>query len=201
MLVDADSDTFNDGDLNQDGQLSVGETWQYTASHTVTQAEIDAGAALNNTASASTAQGATDSDSASVTVVQPPHADMTLDKSDAVGTIFVDANENGVGDTGDGTTSGDLIEFVIQLKNVGNVPLSSVVVNDPLFGGVLGGPDGGDANNILDVGETWTWVRNHPLTTADVAAGHVLNSATATAHDPANNTVTATAFWDQVFPV
>src|SRR5262249_34098764 len=29
----------NDGDTNHDGKLSVDETWQYTASHTVTQAE------------------------------------------------------------------------------------------------------------------------------------------------------------------
>ena len=29
-----------------DGELDVGETWSYTATHTVTQAEIDAGAGL-----------------------------------------------------------------------------------------------------------------------------------------------------------
>ena len=36
--------TFNGGDTDQDNLLDVGETWQYTASHTVTQAELDAGA-------------------------------------------------------------------------------------------------------------------------------------------------------------
>ena len=34
---------FNTGDTDQDNLLDVGETWQYTASHTVTQAELDAG--------------------------------------------------------------------------------------------------------------------------------------------------------------
>src|SRR5262249_47565992 len=39
--VDANHDGFNDGDTNHDGKLSVGETWSYTAHHTVTQAELD----------------------------------------------------------------------------------------------------------------------------------------------------------------
>ena len=34
---------FNAGDTDQDNLLDVGETWQYTASHQVTQAELDAG--------------------------------------------------------------------------------------------------------------------------------------------------------------
>ena len=37
------SGSFNAGDVDSDGKLDLGETWQYTASHTVTQAEIDAG--------------------------------------------------------------------------------------------------------------------------------------------------------------
>ena len=36
---------FNTGDTDQDNLLDVGETWQYTASHTVTQAELDTMAA------------------------------------------------------------------------------------------------------------------------------------------------------------
>ena len=34
---------FNVGDTDTDGLLDVDETWQYTASHQVTQAELDAG--------------------------------------------------------------------------------------------------------------------------------------------------------------
>ena len=36
---------FNVGDTDQDNLLDVSETWQYTASHQVTQAELDAGTA------------------------------------------------------------------------------------------------------------------------------------------------------------
>ena len=41
---------FNSGDTDQDNLLDVTETWQYTASHQVTQAELDAGTAIVNTA-------------------------------------------------------------------------------------------------------------------------------------------------------
>ena len=34
--------TFSGGDTDNDGLLDVGETWTYTAAHTVTQAELDA---------------------------------------------------------------------------------------------------------------------------------------------------------------
>ena len=52
------SGTFNVGDTDQDNLLDVNETWQYTASHHVTQAELDAGTNIVNTATV-TGAGAT----------------------------------------------------------------------------------------------------------------------------------------------
>ena len=43
------SGSFNAGDTDQDNLLDVNETWQYTASHTVTQAELDAGTPTSST--------------------------------------------------------------------------------------------------------------------------------------------------------
>jgi uncharacterized repeat protein (TIGR01451 family) len=204
--VDADSDTFNDGDTNHDGKVSVGETWQYTASHTVTQAEIDAGGTLTNTASAGTAQGATDSDSASVTVVQPPHAAMMLDKSDAVGTHYVDAGESGTPD-GNGV-NGDLIQYIVVLTNTGNVSINDVVVEDKVEGALfaLGAPSGDVGNDgDLGVGEMWVWDKNYFITAADAAdlrgGGSIHNEVTADGFDPSNNPVHAFAQYDQFFPV
>jgi uncharacterized repeat protein (TIGR01451 family) len=126
---------------------------------------------------------------------------MTLDKSDAQGTHFVDSNENGSADTGDGT-SGDLIQFIIRLENVSGVALHDVVVNDPLLGGPLPAPAGDDG--VLDPGEVWGWSINYFITEDDATTlnngGAVHNVATVTAHDPSNNVVTATAVWDQFFP-
>ena len=91
---------------------------------------------------------------------------MTLDKSDAQGTHFVDSNENGSADTGTApaaTSSSSSSE----LENVSGVALTDVVVDDPLLGGPLGLPDGGDANGILDPGEVWGWSRNYFITADD----------------------------------
>src|SRR5436305_14834318 len=92
---------FNSGDINQDGNLNLGETWHFTASHTVTQTELNAGGTIDNTASVGTTQGASDSASTHVTVVVPPPPPtftMTLEQT-AFG--FIDNNNNDEADTGD----------------------------------------------------------------------------------------------------
>ena len=40
---------YQSGDTNIDNQLQQNETWTYTCSHTVTQAEIEKGGELGNT--------------------------------------------------------------------------------------------------------------------------------------------------------
>jgi uncharacterized repeat protein (TIGR01451 family) len=166
---------FNIGDLDHDGKLDLGETWQYTASHTVTQAEMDAGGSIANSASATTGQGATASDGASVTVAQNPQ--LVIDKSG----VWDDGPEaNGYAD------AGEQVHYTFSVTNTGNVSLDNVAVSDPLLGGPLGGPDSGDTANIgiLDVGETWVYSADYVITAADVAAGTVHNTATASAEGP-----------------
>src|SRR5215813_1236327 len=179
----------NVGDTDQDGKLSVGETWQYTASHTVTQTEIDAGGSIANTASVVTDQGASASDSASVAVEQDPRLSLAktavIDDTDASGT----------------TNAGDTIHYSFAVANSGNVSLTNVVLNDTLLGGPLGGPSAGDANGngILDVGETWTYTADYLIQDADVTNGGVSNDATATAVAPQATHPTATAHLDLLF--
>jgi uncharacterized repeat protein (TIGR01451 family) len=73
MILPADLD-YASGDDDNDGDLDVGETWLYTGAHTVTQADIDAAGAngfILNTATATTNEGAEDTDDASVQVDLP----------------------------------------------------------------------------------------------------------------------------------
>ena len=60
---------FNAGDTDGDNLLDVGETWQYTGSHQVTQAELNSGNDIVNTATATGDDAAPDSDNAIVDVV------------------------------------------------------------------------------------------------------------------------------------
>jgi uncharacterized repeat protein (TIGR01451 family) len=156
---------FNAGDTNHDGKLSVGETWQYSASHTVTQGDIDNGGVVNpaltytNTASVTTDQGAGDTDSASVPIVQSPH--LTLDKTATV-----------PGGTAD--TAGEVISYAINVANDGNMSLTGVSVSDPsvtdLAAVMSGGFNAGDTNHDgkLSVGETWQYTASHTVTQGDI---------------------------------
>ena len=61
--------------------VAAGETWGYTASHTVTQADIDSNGGgdgqLENTATADSDQTGPDTDDASVPVARSPSLNIT----------------------------------------------------------------------------------------------------------------------------
>jgi len=206
--VDADNDTFNDGDTDADGKLDVGETWLYTATHTVTQGEIDAGGnydssdppdgindSLRNVATATaevvgTDTQVTDDDDAVVEVCQNPH--ITVDK-----TASVD------GDCAD--VANELINYSISVTNDGNVTLDTVNVTDPMAdaGSIVGVDadndtfnDGDtDADGKLDVGETWLYTATHTVTQGEIDAGGNYDSSDPPdgINDSLRNVATATA--------
>ena len=68
--------------------------------------------------------------------------------------------------------------------------LHDITFDDPLLGGFIDGPD------TLNPGASANIQVNYFLTQADVDAGHVINSATATGLDPSNNVVNAMAQFD-----
>src|SRR5262249_54598544 len=94
-LAAVTSGGFNTGDIDQDGKLDRTETWHYTASHVVTATEVNTKASIDNTATVTTTQGASDSDTASVPTT--PHPGVTLLKQ-AVGYI----ENNGTPGAGEG---------------------------------------------------------------------------------------------------
>ena len=124
---------------DNDGLLEVGETWGYTAKHTVTQAEIDAGGnfdgpdagsafdQLRNVATADSDQTGEDTDDASVPVAQNPS--LNIDKS-------VSSVTGGTG--GAANSDGDVINYTITVQNTGNVTLTGVTVTDPFADAVPG---------------------------------------------------------------
>ena len=111
---------FNVGDTDMDAVLDFGETWMYTVSYTVTQDDIDNGGVVvpglthDNTATVTTAIGATDDASESVTIVQNPQ--VTLEKTADVSSV---------------DEAGDVIHYTINVSNAGNMTLTDVDVDDP----------------------------------------------------------------------
>ena len=163
---------FNVGDTDQDNLLDVGETWQYTASHTVTQAELDAGTAIVNTATV-TGTGATpDTDDATVPVAQSKVLHIEKDATVPGGTADV---------------AGETISYTLAVTNQGNAAIAGVVVSDPFTTNeapvLVGGFNAGDTDqdNLLDVGETWQYTASHTVTQAELDAGTaIVNTATVT---------------------
>src|SRR5204863_478361 len=154
--------------------LDVGETWTYSCTYTVTQADIDAGSIVNTaTGAAKDPHGAPvdDADSAVVVASSAPH--MTVTKSASVPAV---------------SNAGDPITYTVTVVNDGNVTLASVKLTDPRCAPVFQSGDV-DGDGLLDVGETWTYECPYTVTQADMDAGTIDNTATAEATDPQGTTL------------
>ena len=183
---------FNIGDTDQDNLLDVGETWQYTASHTVTQAELDAGTPIVNTATVSGSGATPDSDDASVTVAQSKVLHIEKDATVPGGTADV------VGET---------ISYTLAVTIEGLEAIAGVVVSDPFTTNeapVLNGAfniGDTDQDNLLDVGETWQYTASHTVTQAELDAGTaIVNTATVTGSGATPDTDDATVAVAQTPP-
>ena len=156
---------FNVGDVDHDNALDAGETWQYSAHYTVTQADLDSDGGgdgtIANTVTADSAQTAAVSASTSVEV----ESGASLEVVKTADVSSVDA-------------AGDVINYTVNVTNTGTVSLNGLEVHDPQFAvitPVLGdqvfGPDpllgpvldgdynAGDTNEngIEDPGETFQY--------------------------------------------
>jgi len=119
------SDTMPDGtvvvvngpvtDVGALGLLDVNETWTYLTQYEVSQSDLNAGVALVNSASVSTAQAGTQTDSATTTVSQTPSISVTKTSS-----------------SDDFTVAGDLVNYTFTVVNTGNVLLSNIALSDPI---------------------------------------------------------------------
>ncbi|MFS4491367.1 CshA/CshB family fibrillar adhesin-related protein [Maribacter sp. 2308TA10-17] len=95
---------------------------------------------------------------------------------------FVDTNTDGFGQIG------ETIGYIFDVRNVGNVTLTGITINDPKVT-VTGGP----ITLAPDESDNTTFSASYPLTLADINAEEVVNTATVTSKDPDNLDVTDTS--------
>ncbi|MDQ1168935.1 LPXTG-motif cell wall-anchored protein [Microbacterium proteolyticum] len=156
------------------GSLAPGATATFTAGYTLTQADVDAGSLSNTaTASAQFSRRSTVTSAASTAALPIRSAPaLTLDKAIAAppGTIFA------VGDT---------VPYRFTVENTGNVTLSGVRIVENAFSG-SGTMSAVSPATVapLAPGASAVFSASYVVTTADVAAGSVTNTATATASAP-----------------
>ncbi len=171
--------------------LAPGESTTCTATYTLTQADVDAGH-VANTATVSGTQPVTPGNPTPTPVTATDSTDtpitagpaITLDKQ-AEAIVDIDSN---------GPDAGDTIDFAFIVTNTGNVTLDPVSVDDPKVGTVT------CPVTVLAPGESTTCSATYTLTQADVDAGHVANTATATGTDPNGTDVTAEDSTDTTIP-
>jgi uncharacterized repeat protein (TIGR01451 family) len=176
--VFAGGTTYSSGD-DGDNILETTETWTYTADYVVTQADLNAGTPLKNTATVDTDKTDEQQDDVSSTISQSPTLTIEKTLTNAEDAI-VDSEET--------------IEYTITIDNTGNVDLTGVVVGDEFAGGATL-TSGDDGDNILETTETWTYTADYLVTQADLNAGTALkNTATVDTDqtDEQQNDVTST---------
>ena len=165
-VSDANADNFGEKVIES---LAPGASETFTASHTVTEADVLAGK-VNNVA---TAKG-TSPDPATPEVPVTPGEDTKI--VDPVNTTLTVAKQAAAPANGEAYQLGEEVAYTISVTNSGNVAYSNVKVSDAQTGlnEVIG---------TLAVGETKTYEAKHVITEQDIVAGVYVNTATAKA-DP-----------------
>ncbi|MBT0608351.1 tandem-95 repeat protein [Aequorivita echinoideorum] len=161
------------GDTDGDGELDVDETWIYTGSYAITQADIDAGEVVNTATAEATAPDGTlvsDASGGSVGVDDPTVTVLCQQPAIALIKIATPSDENGNGCA----DLGETIVYTFDVKNTGNVELTDVIITDPLVA-VIGGP----ITLAAGANDTTTFSAIYTVTQVDVDLGLVENQATA----------------------
>ena len=158
------------------GPLAPGASVDCTATYTVTQADIDAGSVANTaTATGTPPAGVTPpvSPPSSVTVPVTQTAALTLSKSATPTTV---------------TAAGEVVTYTFHVTNTGNVTVTGIAITEGSFSGSGTPPVASCPAGALAPGASVDCTATYTVTQADIDAGSVANTATATGTPPAGVT-------------
>ncbi|WP_343914941.1 DUF7507 domain-containing protein, partial [Aquimarina litoralis] len=171
--------------------LAPGASVTVTANQTITQADIDAGFIENSaTATGDSPLGGpddvTDVSDAGDETVETPNGDGTTDgepdNDPTVTDLIADPSLSVIKTVRvAGSALNDVIEYDIVVTNTGNVTLTDIEITDDNadVGSIVGSPIAS-----LAPGASVTVTANQTITQADIDAGFIENSATATGDSP-----------------
>ncbi len=148
------------------GNLDLDETWTLTYTYTVTDADVAAGSVANSVA----VSDPDDPDNPTEDEVETLLSSYTVEKTASEDKFY---------------SAGDVLNYTITVTNTGKLVVEGLTIADTLVPFAdMTLVESVETNGNLDLGETWTLTYSYTVTEADVAAGKVLNSVTAT--DPGN---------------
>ncbi len=139
-----------------DNVLQPGEAWVYGCGHMVTQQEVDEGSVRSTALSGGTPAGGSLEGAASLFVTpiaQSPSWSLTTTS------------------TSEPVAAGDVVTYLFELTNTGNVTIADVALRDPHCesAATLEGGDNGDG--LLTPGEIWAYGCAHVVTQREVDSG------------------------------
>jgi uncharacterized repeat protein (TIGR01451 family) len=140
-----------------------------TATYVLTQADIDAGQVTNDaTATGTTLQG---------TAIDSNISEVTIPATQTPADILVKTVDSPMA-----TTVGQTLTYTFTFTNIGNVTLTDVAIQEGVFSGTgsLSAIVCPPASSVLP-GEVVTCTATYVVTAADLAAGMLTNTATASA--------------------
>ncbi|WP_158238431.1 MULTISPECIES: DUF7507 domain-containing protein [Luteimonas] len=144
-----------------------------TGTHTITQVEVDAGEVLNTATATGTPPGG------GTTTSPPDDDDVTLAATPSL-TVVKTAG------TPSGNAVGSTIGYTFLVTNTGNVTLTGLAIDDAQLDAAAACP----VTTLAPAAST-TCTGTHTITQAEVDAGEVLNTATATGTPPGGGTTTS----------
>ena len=159
--------------------LAPDQSVDCTATHVVTQDDIDKGS-FTNVAIATVPDGPSGQGSVKVDAAQRPA--MTIDKVVTSGSPYSAVNAD--------------VTFTVTVTNTGNTTLTGVAVTDPLADVLTCGPAKGATSGLtLAPGATLTCTATHTVTQDDIDTGTITDTATASSDTtkPVSDDAIATA--------
>ncbi|RYZ52428.1 MAG: DUF11 domain-containing protein, partial [Proteobacteria bacterium] len=177
---------YASGDTNTNGKLDLTETWVYSGTYRVTQADIDnngngtVGKLINEvTATARNASG---------NLLPEVKASRSVDVLSTAAYAITKASP-----TVNITKAGQAVPYIITVTNRGTVAIENVRVTDPLLSATPLVLTTGDANldGKLDVNETWNYIGTYIATQSmidnrgnGITLDRLVNTATINGNSP-----------------
>lgn len=173
-------------DVNNDGLLSPGEQWVYEVPYFITQADMDFGSVANQAEVTAVVENTNNP------VTDMDEISLLLDNNFCAAR-GIQLTKVGLLENLNGDNCSESIHYTFTVTNTGVVNLQQVVLTDADLTVPISGPQGDTGNDqILSIGETWTFEAFYPITQADIDGVIVDNLATVTAiEEGTNNPVTA----------
>lgn len=181
----------NDGDTDGDiDALNPGQTLDCAASYIIQADDARAGS-VENTATPT----ATENDGVTpVLEDDTPNDNSTSTPVDRI--VDLDVAKSGTLNDDDGTlgvSAGDTIDYVVEVSNPGTVPLTNIIVDDPLVPTLAFQSGDTNSNNELDMGEVWIYTGAYTLTPSDISTngggdGDIDNTVTASSDETGDET-------------